>query len=188
MKNILLLILSISYILCCGLTTHNVIANRALFWFQSEGKKKLLKKKKNLIFFYKEYSKYKSIILKHKTAFQNGAGIKNKIYIKYLKKKAFPDWGYDCFLNSFVENLPLASEITHWVFHFHFYFLIKFQKKPPFQKATIEYFRKKYPEPWNENAEKLIAFLLGIVSHSVADILWHDLQVKIFYLYYYYYD
>jgi hypothetical protein len=37
--------------------------------------------------------------------------------------------------------------------------------------------RQKYPEPYTEKGEKLVAFLLGVTSHAIADILWHDLRI-----------
>jgi hypothetical protein len=30
--------------------------------------------------------------------------------------------------------------------------------------------------PWPVEAQKIVSFLLGVVSHQVADVLWHDLQ------------
>ena len=48
----------------------------------------------------------------------------------------------------------------------------------PFMVATIDYIRENYPQPWNTTAEKLVVFLLGFVSHQVADVLWHNLGVQ----------
>lgn len=85
-------------------------------------------------------------------AFQNGA--------------AFPDWGYTCPLADVgYPLLPNMSEAAHW---------------PPFQTAVVEHILRHYPkasgdETWPGRAQKLIAFLLGVVSHSVADITWHDI-------------
>ncbi|VBB19049.1 FGGAP repeat domain containing protein [Yasminevirus sp. GU-2018] len=71
---------------------------------------------------------------------------------------AFPDWGYNCFLgelNSTLQKyLHNASETAHWF---------------NFMKASVNYI------PKSKEPEKLIAFLLGVTSHSVADILWHNL-------------
>lgn len=58
-------------------------------------------------------------------------------------------------------DLPDASETTHW---------------PPFQNATVTYIRNNFRPPYSERAQRLIAFLLGITSHSVADVIWHDLR------------
>jgi hypothetical protein len=30
---------------------------------------------------------------------------------------------------------------------------------------------------WNDHCQKLATFLFGIVSHQVADVLWHDLEI-----------
>src|SRR5688572_22096857 len=35
--------------------------------------------------------------------------------------------------------------------------LVTFQ--PPFQNATVRHIRAKYPQPWDESTEKLVAFL-----------------------------
>ena len=55
-----------------------------------------------------------------------------------------------------------VAEDTHWT---------------PFMVATIDYIRDTYPQPWNTTAQKLVVFLLGFVSHQVADVLWHNLGV-----------
>jgi hypothetical protein len=72
----------------------------------------------------------------------------------------FPDWGYNCFLDE--ETLRNASEVAHWL---------------PFQKEGIKYLHDTYSFPWNKDAEKLVVFLMGVMSHSVADIIWHDLGI-----------
>lgn len=71
----------------------------------------------------------------------------------------FPDWGYNCIIGD--PHLKNASEMAHWL---------------PFQQATIQYLHQTYHLN-DENAERLIAFLFGVMSHSVADIIWHDLGV-----------
>ena len=39
------------------------------------------------------------------------------------------------------------------------------------------YFRETYPNPiGNEDAERLIAFILGLTSHQMADVSWHSLE------------
>jgi glycosylphosphatidylinositol phospholipase D len=54
--------------------------------------------------------------------------------------------------------------------------------QPPFQQAVVEYILKHYPREasgvWPGQAQRLIAFLLGVVSHSVADITWHDIAAS----------
>ncbi|KAI4530873.1 hypothetical protein MG293_018731, partial [Ovis ammon polii] len=56
-----------------------------------------------------------------------------------------------------------VSESTHWT---------------PFLNASIHYIRKNYPLPWDEDTEKLVAFLFGITSHMVADVNWHSLGIE----------
>ncbi|XP_054840693.1 phosphatidylinositol-glycan-specific phospholipase D isoform X2 [Eublepharis macularius] len=56
-----------------------------------------------------------------------------------------------------------VSEDTHWA---------------PFLSASIHYIRKNYQQPWEEAAEKLVAFLFGIASHMVADVSWHSLGIE----------
>lgn len=112
----------------CGVTTHNVIANRALQWFP-----------KSLI-----NNEYHRIITSNIGAFQAGV--------------AFPDWGYNCIAARYVPNVHEGSDLAHWA---------------PFQKAFIDVIRKT---PKSAHKDEMIAFLFGIVSHSIADILWHDLS------------
>ncbi|XP_053570772.1 phosphatidylinositol-glycan-specific phospholipase D [Bombina bombina] len=54
------------------------------------------------------------------------------------------------------------SEDSHWT---------------PFLKASINYIRKVYPRPWDENAQKLVSFIFGIASHMVSDVSWHSLDI-----------
>jgi glycosylphosphatidylinositol phospholipase D len=63
----------------------------------------------------------------------------------------FPDWGY-----SF--GYPDESEAAHW---------------PPYLTAYADYLHDTYPQPWDEDTIKSAVFLLGAVSHSVADFNWH---------------
>ena len=49
----------------------------------------------------------------------------------------------------------------------------------------VEHILRHYPKAsgggtWPDRAQKLIAFLLGVVSHSVADITWHDIATAEF--------
>ncbi|RNA30261.1 phosphatidylinositol-glycan-specific phospholipase D [Brachionus plicatilis] len=55
-----------------------------------------------------------------------------------------------------------VSEDTHWV---------------PFLNATIRYIQKTYQRPFNEDAQRLIVFTLGYISHQMADVTWHSLGV-----------
>ncbi len=41
--------------------------------------------------------------------------------------------------------------------------------------TAAEYIQKTYPQPWSEDAEKLVVFLVGATSHMVADVAWHSL-------------
>src|SRR5579875_199989 len=61
---------------------------------------------------------------------------------------AFPDFGYDSPFQILYPDLPAASEIAHWL---------------PFQFELLKY--------------NLTSFSLGIVGHSVQDILWHNLHI-----------
>lgn len=66
---------------------------------------------------------------------------------------AFPDWGY-------AFGHGDESEAAHW---------------SPFINAFAAYVRATYPQPWDDETEKLAVFLLGVASHSEADISWHGL-------------
>ncbi|XP_056377273.1 phosphatidylinositol-glycan-specific phospholipase D isoform X2 [Hyla sarda] len=55
-----------------------------------------------------------------------------------------------------------VSEDSHWT---------------PFLETSVKYIRRTYPLPWNEEAQKLVAFLFGIASHMVADVSWHSLGI-----------
>jgi len=68
----------------------------------------------------------------------------------------FPDWGYQFGYNN-------ESEAAHW---------------EPFIRAAAAYIHSTYLKPWDEETEKSAVFLLGIMSHSTADILWHSLGVS----------
>ena len=127
----ILLLLRFSVNDACGVTTHNVIAHKAMRTFHSNSN-----------------PNFKEIMETHQNAFQNGA--------------AFPDFGYSCPLNRWITDLPDASEAAHW---------------PPFHVATVQYIKKNYPQPWSPETEKLVSFLFGMISHSVADIIWHDLGI-----------
>ena len=95
---------------------------------------------------------YKDIIRNNRNYFQSGS--------------AFPDWGYQCPLgminDTLADILHNAAESAHWI---------------NFMRTGINYLNTTYQRPWNTDAQRLLAFLLGVVSHSVADILWHDIGV-----------
>ncbi|KAJ1667243.1 hypothetical protein IW140_001697 [Coemansia sp. RSA 1813] len=67
----------------------------------------------------------------------------------------FPDWGYGCL------SMDEEAEEAHWT---------------PFLEHGVEYLRRTYHEPYSQEGEQLVAFLLGIASHMVADELWHSLS------------
>lgn len=127
------LLIFISTVFSCGVTTHTLIGHEAFSIFRGFDDNE-------------ENAKYIKIIGENQDAFQSGA--------------AFPDFGYACPLNDVGYTfLADASEAAHW---------------SPFQNATVQYIRK-LKTPWDQATQKLVAFLLGIVSHSTADILWHDI-------------
>jgi glycosylphosphatidylinositol phospholipase D len=67
---------------------------------------------------------------------------------------AFPDWGYS-------TGYGTESEEAHW---------------DPFIRVAADFIHEKYgPPPWSPKVEKLAVFILGIMSHSMADMTWHDL-------------
>ncbi|CAL1540071.1 unnamed protein product [Lymnaea stagnalis] len=72
----------------------------------------------------------------------------------------FPDSFYSnfCFDGKFHD----VSEDTHWT---------------PFINASINYIIKNYPKPWDQKTLKLVAFIMGIMSHQVADVSWHALGI-----------
>ncbi|KAF6074567.1 glycosylphosphatidylinositol specific phospholipase D1 [Phyllostomus discolor] len=79
----------------------------------------------------------------------------------YQAGAVFPDAFYPglCERGRFHE----VSESTHWT---------------PFLNASVHYIRENYPRPWEKDTEKLVAFLLGVTSHMVADVSWHSLGVE----------
>ncbi|KAK2566631.1 Phosphatidylinositol-glycan-specific phospholipase D [Acropora cervicornis] len=79
----------------------------------------------------------------------------------FIAGNPYPDAMYSslCYSGKF----HFVSEDTHWA---------------PFLNATVNYIRKKYPKPWDQETEKLVAFTLGFVSHQVADVTWHSLGIK----------
>ncbi|PRP82676.1 glycosylphosphatidylinositol specific phospholipase D1 [Planoprotostelium fungivorum] len=92
------------------------------------------------------WTKTNDIIQENRDAF--GAGI------------SFPDWGYHCVLDNIWPSLGEASETSHW---------------EPFMASAVRYLHDHYEKPWNSEARKLVAFMMGVVAHDAADTLWHDL-------------
>jgi len=68
----------------------------------------------------------------------------------------FPDWGYSC------GGASDEAESAHW---------------PPFINATAHFLRESLPKPWGPEERGTVAFLFGIMAHSVADDSWHALGV-----------
>ncbi|KAJ3248148.1 protein required for normal CLN1 and CLN2 G1 cyclin expression [Chytriomyces hyalinus] len=70
----------------------------------------------------------------------------------------FPDWGYACAANG------EASEAAHW---------------PAFWYAAFDHLHTMHPPinaTWGPQAQPLLSFLLGAVSHGVTDYAWHSLD------------
>jgi hypothetical protein len=56
-----------------------------------------------------------------------------------------------------------AGEAAHW---------------PPFLAAAASYLNTTFgssPAAWNATAAQLVTYLMGVVSHQIADINWHGL-------------
>eukprot|EP00736_Rhodelphis_marinus_P013281 Rmarinus@m.20909 len=66
----------------------------------------------------------------------------------------FPDYFYLCGDGD-------AAEDSHWT---------------PFHAEMANYVRETYPQPWDQDTEKLVAFMFGMVSHYIADVHWHGLS------------
>ncbi|XP_038627261.1 phosphatidylinositol-glycan-specific phospholipase D isoform X2 [Tachyglossus aculeatus] len=79
----------------------------------------------------------------------------------YQAGSVYPDSFYPqfCKLGKYHD----VSEDTHWA---------------PFLNASVHYIRKNFPLPWEQETEKLVAFLFGISSHLVADVSWHGLGIE----------
>jgi hypothetical protein len=63
----------------------------------------------------------------------------------------FPDWGYDGIDDD-------AAEDSHW---------------SPFQEAFMAFLKQRAAFPWDAEAQRLIAFCLGVIVHGITDDLWH---------------
>ncbi|XP_048759928.1 phosphatidylinositol-glycan-specific phospholipase D-like isoform X2 [Ostrea edulis] len=46
-------------------------------------------------------------------------------------------------------------------------------KSSAFLNGTVNYIHQKYPKPWSNVTEKLVAFLYGVTSHHVAHSMWY---------------
>ncbi|XP_069814028.1 phosphatidylinositol-glycan-specific phospholipase D isoform X2 [Dendropsophus ebraccatus] len=73
---------------------------------------------------------------------------------------AYPDTFYQSVCRH--GHYHAVSEDSHWT---------------PFLETSVNYIRRTYSLPWNEEAQKLVAFLFGIASHMVADVSWHSLGI-----------
>ncbi|KAJ3394894.1 pyruvate dehydrogenase E1, beta subunit [Entophlyctis sp. JEL0112] len=79
----------------------------------------------------------------------------------------FPDWGDACKYigkKDKCDEFHVASELAHW---------------PEFWEAAFSHLHSKYGKKsgeWEEGAIPLISFLMGVVSHGVADYYWHSLD------------
>lgn len=49
-------------------------------------------------------------------------------------------------------------------------------QRPPFITTAANYIYENLKKPWTEEDEKLVAFVMGIQSHSISDIVWHSLR------------
>jgi len=107
----------------CGMVTHNLIAERAVEFYNAE------------------FDSYNDLLAAYRDALQGGA--------------PFPDYLYSC------GDDHDAGEEAHWT---------------PFQIAAANYIRDTYPSPRNESGDKLVVFMLGVVSHYIADMIWHGLS------------
>jgi hypothetical protein len=73
----------------------------------------------------------------------------------------FPDWGFAASLlekGETAQSVTDASEEAHWTL---------------FYDVATGYLRDR-PKPWDPATEKLAAFLLGALAHSVTDLYWHN--------------
>ncbi|XP_069128392.1 phosphatidylinositol-glycan-specific phospholipase D-like [Argopecten irradians] len=78
----------------------------------------------------------------------------------FMAGSTYPDAFYSSLCDK--GNYHNVSEDTHW---------------SGFLNATINYIRNHFPQPWDTATEKLVAFLFGVVSHQVADVVWYGIGV-----------
>ena len=71
----------------------------------------------------------------------------------------FPDWGYQC-----LSGTSDQAEAAHW---------------PEFVKAAVDHLHEKYGGQVDKSADAqaLLVFIFGIVSHQVSDLSWHSLHL-----------
>jgi len=94
-----------------------------------------------------DFDSYRDIIKRNFDAFSNGVN--------------FPDWGYSCVMEFLGDHYAGdGAEAAHW---------------NPYVNASLHYINETFTRPWNKEAEQLIAFTMGVVSHSASDTLWHNL-------------
>lgn len=72
----------------------------------------------------------------------------------------YPDAFYEDFC--FKGRYHAVSEDTHW---------------GEFLNVSINYINQ-LPKPWDTATEKLFVFVMGLMSHQVADITWHSLYLE----------
>lgn len=72
--------------------------------------------------------------------------------VEFKVGACFPDWGY-----VFPATHDLGEE-AHW---------------PPFYYAAVDHMFETYPEPWDDHAWQVYAFISGIGCHGAADDAWH---------------
>ena len=71
----------------------------------------------------------------------------------------FPDWGYQC-----LSGTSDQAEAAHW---------------PEFVKAAVDHLHEEYGGQVDKSADAqaLLVFIFGIVSHQVSDLSWHSLHL-----------
>ncbi len=64
---------------------------------------------------------------------------------------AFSDWGFGIGYGD-------AAEYSHW---------------HPFMERYVALLQKRFPPPWDAEAQRHICFFFGVVVHNISDIPWH---------------
>jgi hypothetical protein len=64
---------------------------------------------------------------------------------------AFSDWGFGIGYHD-------AAEYSHW---------------HPFMERYVALLQKRFPPPWDAEAQRHICFFFGVVVHNISDIPWH---------------
>ena len=78
--------------------------------------------------------------------------LRERARVEFKVGACFPDWGY-----VFDATHDLGEE-AHW---------------PPFYYAAVDHVVETYPEPWDNHANGVYAFVSGIGCHGAADDAWH---------------